>query len=35
MRFWTGLYEDVKKIMENGINTMLKVAADLLLQRPT
>lgn len=34
MKFWTGIYEEVeRKMMVNGVNTMLKVAADLLLPR--
>lgn len=32
--FWTGLYEEVDKTMLiNGVNTMLRVAADLLLPK--
>ena len=36
MRFWIGLYAQVDRMMHvNGVNTMLKVASDLLLpQRP-
>lgn len=33
MRFWTGLYADVEKMLINGVNTMLKVAAELLLPK--
>jgi hypothetical protein len=34
MKFWAGIYEEVeRKMMVNGVNTMLKVAADLLLPR--
>ena len=32
MRFWIGLYAQVDRMMHvNGVNTMLKVASDLLL----
>lgn len=32
MWFWTGLYEEVdKEMLINGVNIMLRVAADLLL----
>jgi len=32
MRFWTGLYAEVdRRMLINGVNTMLKVASGLLL----
>ena len=34
MHFWTGLYAEVdRKLLINGVNTMLKVASDLLLSQ--
>ena len=32
MRFWTGLYAEVdRRMLINGVNTMLKVASNILL----
>jgi hypothetical protein len=34
MQYWTGLYAEVdRKMLINGVHTMLKVATDLLLQK--
>lgn len=34
MSFWTGLYEKVdKEMLINGVNTMLRVAVDLLTSK--
>jgi len=34
MQYWAGLYTEVeRKMLINGVNTMLKVATDLLLQK--
>lgn len=34
MRYWIGLYAEVEKeMLINGVNKMLKVAADLLLPK--
>ena len=34
MRFWTGLYAEVdKEMLVNGVNTMLRVAARLILTK--
>jgi hypothetical protein len=34
MRFWAGLYADVdKEMLINGVNTMLRVAARLILTK--
>jgi len=34
MRFWTGLYAEVdREMLVNGVNTMLQVAARLLLPK--
>jgi hypothetical protein len=36
MRFWTGLYAEVdREMLINGVNTMLQVAARLLLPKDT
>jgi len=34
MQYWIGLYAEVdRKMLINGVRTMLKVATDLLLQK--
>ena len=34
MQYWAGLYTEVeRKMLINGVNTMLKVATNLLLQK--
>ena len=36
MQYWTGLYVEVdRRMLINGVNTMLKVATDLLLPKKT
>ncbi|XP_066323111.1 uncharacterized protein [Miscanthus floridulus] len=36
MQYWTGLYAEVdRRMLTNGVNTMLKVATDLLLPKKT